>query len=254
LNIAVISPTAFLDSVGTLTKTHLVLAHIYMESEKYRDFYRNRVAEGDFVILDNSAYELGSSINITDLKHCVEDLKPTATFLPDVRFHAFKTMDHIEKGISILKEYDTMLLAVPQGSDYQQVIMCYHWISGIKEISGFGLYEEIGQVTGFKNRRQFLQHLENIDKVYSDKYYHLLGMEEDLSEIPRLAQFSWVNSIDSAKPVVYGLHGIAIQNINSSIQYPHRPNNYFNIRATTYMNLIRWNIICLQNWANNSQN
>ena len=58
MDVCFITPTPRLEEYATASTHHLVLAHIYEQDEVYRAFYRERVRQGDYVILDMSAYEL----------------------------------------------------------------------------------------------------------------------------------------------------------------------------------------------------
>ncbi len=55
MEFCIIGPTAGLERYATLSKTHLVLAHI--KDGAYVEFYRKRRTDGDWIILDNGAYE-----------------------------------------------------------------------------------------------------------------------------------------------------------------------------------------------------
>jgi hypothetical protein len=251
MKVAVISPTAFLEDYAAMSNYHLVLAHVYEEDMAYREFYKRAVKSGDFVMLDNSAYELGAAVSIEKLLDVIEDLQPTALFLPDVRFDMHATLKQAESALKELSEKysgEMMKFAVPQGKNLEEVVACYRELQQMG-IDGFGLYEEIGQVAGFKNRPEFLAYMEREGLVDTNKYYHCLGMEEDTSLIKEIAKFDWVSGIDSAKPVVYGLYGIAFSEEGPMVPYPHRPEGYFGLSRTDLDFVVRWNISMLQRWA-----
>ena len=252
MKVAVIAPTALLATQASRSNYHLVLAHVYETDELYREFYKYCVSKGDFVILDNSAYELGESVDVMKLKRIALDLKPTAMFLPDARFDMEKTLQLVKDALIVLKDVPVKKFAVPQGKDLEDILQCYQELSRM-DIDGFGLYEEIGEVAGMVNRPQFLSYLERSGLVNRDKYYHCLGMEENTKVVEEIGKFDWVGGIDSAKPVVYGLYGISFSEEGPRVPYPHRPKGYFDIVETEFEHIIQWNIEKLLKWANSAQ-
>ena len=65
-----------------------VLAHLLMEDTKhydkeYAEFYKNKLKEEEYSILDNSCYELGDSIDYKILYELGEQYKPSHLILPD---------------------------------------------------------------------------------------------------------------------------------------------------------------------------
>jgi len=251
MKVAVIAPTAYLHSYAGMSSYHLVLAHIYEEDALYRDYYKQRVAEGDFVILDNSAYELGGSVALARLEACANDLNPSAVFLPDTRFNARETKWQVMHALERFAGRPWKNLAVPQGNDLGEVLAMLDWYATQRYVHGIGLYEEIGTVCGFENRVQFLRYIDGTDLPLKKWHVHLLGMEEDVKAVADLAKISWVDGIDSAKPVVYGLNGIRILPEGAEKEYPHRPKGYFEIDTVDYKNdrIIEQNIRQLQIWA-----
>ena len=249
MKVALITPTPLLNKFAVRSPYHLVLAHEYTTDEAYRQFYKERSEAGDYVMLDNGAYELGESIPTRELYHIASDLNPTAIFLPDARFHTKRTMQLVTEALQFLYGSPWQLIGVPQGDNLESILECYDWLQRQSGVDGFGLYEEIGLVAGLGNRANFLRHLEETDRVDRSKYYHLLGMEEDMSMIEKLASFDWVSGIDSAKPIVYGLHGIRLLPDGPEAEYPHRPKGYFEISETQFEDIIVGNIEQTLNWA-----
>lgn len=79
MEFCILSPIAGLERYSTLSRHHLVLAHI--QHPKYVEFYRRRKAAGDFLILDNSAYE--GQQNNARLLHAIKLYSPDMVVLPD---------------------------------------------------------------------------------------------------------------------------------------------------------------------------
>lgn len=250
---AFITPTSMLKFFATKSKYHLVLAHIYLEDEEYRNFYKERVAAGDFVLLDNSAYELKVGLNVDILLQCALDLNPTAVFLPDSRFDTEATKKLALEAKEKLSGHGWKLFGVPQGSDLKEIIDCYTWFKEQDWIDGFGIYEEIGEVAGLGDRNDFLNYLEEQHLVDESKYYHLLGMEEDIAKISQLAKHPWASGIDSAKAVVYGLFNIRLSESGTTEAYPHRPKDYFSLPIANLVirDAIENNVKQVLSWCSN---
>ena len=62
----IITPISYLD-YAAWSQTHLVLAHLVDESEEYAEFYHQRSLFGEYIMMDNSAYELKEPYSPTKL-------------------------------------------------------------------------------------------------------------------------------------------------------------------------------------------
>lgn len=246
---ALITPTPLLNKFATRSKYQFVLAHVYAHDPMYRAFYMERALAGDSIIVDNGAYEFGEAIDLTELIECARELHPDVIVLPDVRFDREKTLARTGAAMKQLKGLGKHLIGVPQGKNREDILECYKALTAMG-VDGYGLYEEIGDVAGLGTRTDFCQYLEDNGYVDETKYYHLLGMEEDLTQIADLAQFLWVDGIDSCKAIVYGLSGIELTAKGTDKAYPHRPKDYFSIAETRYEAIIQNNITRVLGWAN----
>lgn len=249
MQVAIITPTPLLSEFASRSTYHLTLATNILEDPDYERYYKYRASMGDYVMLDNCAYELGAAISDLQLKMCIKAINPTAMFLPDVRFDSKTTLERVRKAIPIFKDMGVSLLAVPQGNSLEDVLYCYDELMKMEHIDGFGIYEEIGEVTGVGRRADFLKLLQDTGRVSETRVYHCLGMEEDVEQVKRLATFPWVMGVDSAKPVVYGIHGIALSQEGPLVPYPHRPKNYFEHKDVQFRSVIHQNITQVQQWA-----
>jgi hypothetical protein len=251
MKVCFITPTKMLYKVALKSDTHLVLAHKYVTDREYARFYDMRSDFGDYVMLDNSAYELGTSVSVDILKKVSKTLKPSAIFLPDKRFDCKTTLELVEDSIDKFGNIGSEFFAVPQGSNLEEVLHCYDKLSELP-IGGFGLYEEIGEVTKLGRRWDFLHYLEKTERVLEGKKYHMLGMEEDVQNISKLGEFKWATSIDSVKPIAYGLYGIKFhKTLGPLAKYPHRQKDYFETLETEFYDLVMHNCDQTQNWAQN---
>ena len=251
MEVALITPTAALNEFASRSKYHLVLADRILSDEAYREYYAYRAKMGDYIMLDNCAYELGQSLSEKQLLACVKGIKPTAMFLPDVRFKTKETLSLVEQALPKFREMcpNLKLLGVPQGSNLEEVLRCYNQLMALG-VDGFGIYEEIGEVTGLGRRADFLNYLSSHNRVSFNKTYHCLGMEEDVEQIKLLAEHPWVKGVDSAKPYVYGMFGVSLSQEGPKVPYPHRPKGYFeSVPVEEFRSTIHHNITMVQQWV-----
>lgn len=132
--IALISP---IRSLGTtlVSKTHMAIAPwVYQRDKRYVDFYRSRAEAGDYVILDNGAFETGQSIVAKDLIEVAESIGAKEIVVPDVFRDRKKSTKLTISSYKKLKDnFGGNLMIVPQGADEAD------WIEAFAE-----LYDKYG--------------------------------------------------------------------------------------------------------------
>jgi hypothetical protein len=105
-----------------------VLGHLIKLDEEYKEFYKKQLAGATFSILDNSAFELGSSISDTELISVARELRPTHLILPDTINNKATTLFTSER---FLKGYQQSLkdlfitpIGVVQGETFIELLEC----------------------------------------------------------------------------------------------------------------------------------
>jgi hypothetical protein len=234
MKMAIIAPNDLLEDCALLSSYHLILAHEYIKNTKYKEFYNYRSFVGDNIILDNGAFENNESILLEKLVEITTNLAPTTVIMPDSRFNSKTTLERTALAVKAFKNRGVRLMGVPQGNNKEDVLNCYNELLKIQEIDSIGIYEEIGDVTGLGTRADFCEYLEKHNLVEKNIYYHALGMEENLANAVKLNKFRWLEGIDSAKPIVYGLNNLSVLRPENYERYPHRPESYF---TTDYSDL-----------------
>jgi len=76
VKVAFITPVPELERFATASDYHLVLAHICEQYPEYVEFYRERVKQGDYIILDNSAFELSGSVEVEMIRRHADIIEP----------------------------------------------------------------------------------------------------------------------------------------------------------------------------------
>jgi hypothetical protein len=240
-----------LEEFAGASKYHLILAHVCEQSPEYTKFYRRKAAEGDYVILDNGAYELGESVQLDLLKKYAEIIHPSVVVLPDVRGDAGRTLERTVEGIHALRGGSWTLMGVPQAPLHEPgtYLWCLQQMYNLEGVGAIGIYPET-EAFSSKGRAGLAEAMETLGLIRAGYTYHMLGMNPNPVTLKALTKFPWIMGTDSVKPIAYGLYGVALEpHAGSLVEYPHRPKNYFDIVDTPFKALIRWNQQVVLSWA-----
>ena len=221
MRVAFVSPVGYLRDVQPFSDYHLCLTHKVIHEPRYRNFYAARSSLGDYIILDNGAVEKnGHSVPMRDIVTAAILIKPAVIVLPDFLFDGEKTLIELKNALRspalrLLKENKstagTKVAAVVQGIDEKE------WFKSFEELNG---YEEIDllcvpKVTGqtFGARWKALELIK--DKV--SKPCHLLGSwwQGTLDDVRREASYSFVQGIDTPKPIRLTVQGKGLDQWNT---------------------------------------
>ena len=211
ITIAPIVPTAYLEKVGLGAKVHLVLAHQVMSDTRYAAFYRRQ--SDTYVILDNSAFELGEAVATEVIIKTAGLIRPDEVVLPDVLYDAAKTLSRVT---AFLQEHKTAFpadmhfMAVPHGESLEEYISCYQELAGMPDVYALG----IGTIYNYKfpgGRKAIFKTLQERG-ILSDKPHHLLGLgDSGHMELRALKGYGVIRSCDSSAAYIQALHGMHIQ-------------------------------------------
>lgn len=205
----VIAPTAFLYTAMKFD-THLVLAHLVATDDSYQSFYKTRSRLGDFVIMDNGAFELGCSYEPDKLIELAHKCGADAIVLPDYPGKPpEQTIEAAIQLIPVTKEAGLRTFFCPQSmiGDTEGWISSYRWACDNPDIDMIGM-----SILGIPNA------LPHIPKSYArvvmtqllidrgifnfKKYHHYLGLNSAPNvELPSLIKMKALNSCDSSGPV-----------------------------------------------------
>lgn len=212
----VIVPTAYLTHYAAQSQRHLVLAHLVAKHPVYASFYRDRSANGDFIIMDNGAFELGGSYppeKLIELGHlCGAD----AIVLPDYPFQPSEvTVEAAVKWAPVIKDAGFRTMFVPQGEtgDLDGWTRSYVWAGNNGDVDIIGM-----SILGIPNalphipvpyaRVVMTQLLQTQGIFASNTYHHYLGLNSGPAlEIPPLLKMNALNSVDSSNPVWMAILG-----------------------------------------------
>jgi hypothetical protein len=258
ISFCAIPPTAHLAAFQQ--RYHLALAPRCLVDKRYFDFYKQRAAAGDYVILDNGAYEIGCSLNPRLVLRLAIDGGFREVVLPDVLRDAAGTFQALTAVGELLRQTardhpELSFMVVPQGTNADEwmqscedvVKLCeYYYVSSSRITIGIPKHAATfaGQVLG----RMYL--LRRLQRWFGGIHaIHLLGLDDQMREILFLMTIPelryQVRSIDSSKPIIHALNGDRLRTNYAWIAGPvyHRPQDYFSakLNAST-LDLARHNV------------
>lgn len=212
---ALVSPTSLLEHVQPFSNYHLILTYKVIYEPRYQRFYAERSKVGDYIILDNGAVEKGGrSVPLKDIVLAAVLTRPSLVILPDYLFDSHRTLDELENALRspqlrflrrILPE--VQLCAVVQGVDRGDWLECFHILNDPRNgIDALGIPKVTGQIFGHR-----WVVLEEVRKRVK-KTCHLLGVwwQDTLDDIRREASYSFVEGIDTPKPIRLAAHGLGL--------------------------------------------
>lgn len=219
MQFCVIPPTKLLSRFKQ--RCHLCLAHKVLENEWYAKFFRDTE---DYVILDNSAYELGTSLPWTEMLRAARYIEPREIVLPDILRNADATIAKVEEAFALGMPENVRVMAVPQGRNREEWSKCLAALLEKfgKQIDVIGVPVLCDSWPGTR--------LELLSCVPRALPIHLLGWDSQRYEVPIIAKeaFPNVRSVDSAKPIIMarGLNALVDVDFLRS-RYRARPSDYF---------------------------
>lgn len=246
---------------------HLILPHIVEKYPEYGEFYKRRIEAGDFVMLDNSAFELGKPIDAQIQKRIAYELNVNEVVLPDFLSDSKETLKSIEKTLStVYTNNDFSIAAVSQGKDIESYIDCFRQLVEIKEINTVCMpaiiefpVKNIGWEVPFRMPEMVLRRIYLIEHLYergiinelikSRKQIHLLGSYDQVElYYYRTKGYNFVRSNDSSSAFVHGqrgirytLTGLPCKKIEEKIDFGCSNLTEYQIDCVKHnMNMIKW--------------
>jgi hypothetical protein len=223
-----ITPISYLDLYATASTRHLVLAHLVDQYPAYADFYKLRSDLGDYIMMDNSAYELKEPYEPAKLIELGAMCGADAVVLPDYPFQpAQKTIEAAMEFAPQFKAAGFQTFFVPQSErgSFMDWVRAYKWAAANADIDIIGMsilgipnalpdidpaYARVVMTSLLKDRGLFATH----------KAHHYLGLNSGPAlEIPSLLRLGVLSSIDSSGPVWAGILGHSYTNEADSYQH-----------------------------------
>ena len=189
-----------------------VLGHLISLDKDYKNHYIERLKKSNFSILDNSAFELGKSIDPNELLRVAKELKPTHLILPDT-LHDMQTtiedsINFYRENVDFFQENNITPIGVVQGNSFEELALCYQ--SYLEHGIGYIAipFDCIKDSDWSIVRYLFFNYLCNSGLIEFAKDIHFLGIknpQELLLYSPK--QKSYISSIDTSSPIIHGWKG-----------------------------------------------
>jgi len=215
-----IAPFAYLHKVPKDESFHLILAHL-LGSKKYVNYYNKRREMGDYILLDNSAFEFKRPIEADEMLSMIKQSGINANCLvaPDYPFQpGIKTIKSAEKFVKQLRDkgldYDVMAVPQSEKGDWKGWLDCYRELTQIDGITHIGM-SCLGTVNAFQSVTQTTDVMVNrllasitlLQKDYIDVniWHHYLGAG-NINEIIIQRELGIINSMDTSSPIWCGVN------------------------------------------------
>jgi hypothetical protein len=205
------------------------LAQLYKKSEEYRAFFKQRVAEGKWVTLDNGVGD-HDFISQDELFAIMKDLMPSEIIPLDVLKDGDATFRNAVEFILRMREEGLLgkiqTMCVPQGNDLEEWLECYIKLSNLKEVDTIGMSKigipwVVSRSTKDQNiardRNVIFDYLTNEELLR--KPMHFLGAGS-CTEFEHYKGSPYVRSTDSCFTVFLGMQGVKFEPGHKRIPTP----------------------------------
>jgi hypothetical protein len=216
------SPLCLLDRSRSYNDYDYALVHLFETEPTYYQFFKDSVAQGRHVLLDNSIFELGTAFDSERYAHWIKELQPTEYIIPDVLESALGTMDNALDWKEKYSDLPGKTIGVVQGKTYEDLVQCYDYLDtviGVDKLAisfDYSYYLEVcphpNKWMGYAlGRVQTLTRLLNDGVINTKKPHHLLGCALPIEFMFYRKEFKWLESLDTSNPIVHALLGIGYE-------------------------------------------
>jgi hypothetical protein len=230
MKIGNIVPPSALRLLDAAEDYHLILAEVVARSDEYALFYSNRRLAGDFVILDNGAYEYGKTPDLDLLIAMAQYVWPSEVVLPD-DMHGpnchLETVRMSGEAVPKLRAAGLEhLMAVPHGHTIEEWVWCADALLQLACVDCLGIAEKDALKLAHGDRAVLMRELVWLGAPA----IHFLGMMEDMADVKSEVVREAVRGVDGSKLVVWGATGrVACPTARTMPHYPGRPKEYFEL-------------------------
>lgn len=213
-----ITPISYMHMYAGTSSRHLVLAHLVDRHPEYAAYYKERSDQGDYIMMDNSAYELKEPYSPSKLVELGDMCGADAIVLPDYPFQpAHRTIDAAQQFIPEFKAAGFATFFVPQSERYalDDWMLAYRFAVNdpgvdIIGMSILGIPNAIPSIDPAFARVVLTHSMISKGEFAFNKPHHYLGLNSGPAlEIPSLLRMGALTSIDSSGPVWAGILGHA---------------------------------------------
>lgn len=268
MKLGFITPTPHLEDFAVKSKFHLTLTHQVLDDDKYASFYSNRSLGGDYIVLDNSAFEKGFPMSTKDIYSAYMKIRPSEVVCPDVLQDGKATCESTSQ---FKKEFTSLInnpkfynnavsfMGVAQGKDLDDYLDCWDYLNNTVDTIGLSFIgiEKVLPHSSYTFARLMMLDILNKKGLLKEKPIHILGIGDNPLEIKIIQEspFSkYIRSNDSSSAFVHGSKGIRLDNkmglpitkIKDKLDFKC----YLPTKSYAYESVLH-NIKIMQQWTNN---
>jgi len=285
LKIGIICPTAHLEDFASQSNFHLILPHLFKKHPRYLEYYKYRVKNGDFVVQDNSIFELEESLPGVVLLETAELYEFSEVVAPEVLRSGEGSRKVLEDFLQFRSKNGAHVpvMAVAQGSTMDEIISYVFYLNEISEVSTIGLpfdtehlsdeYDSVRSLTLRRVLKRWnlvttLQKRAILMKVRI-KPIHLMGLSDGI-ELQYYKNYTYdkgnvyIRSNDSSSCFMHGSYliryserGLPCEKIKEKLSFSLNLREWNGVRFASFhdmKNCIDHNINMLKSFANYDSN
>jgi hypothetical protein len=201
-------PIALLEQSRGFNDYDYALVHLFEVFPEYYKFFKDSLAMGREVILDNSIFELGTAFDMDEFAKWIVKLRPTTYIVPDVLGSAAGTLENLrEWNEKYAHSMPGKSMGVLQGNSYEEIVACYlimeDWVDEIAICFHYPFYDQTdeGKMNG---RISLIAKLIRGGIINKHLDHHLLGCSLP-QEFAAYRHLDFIKSLDTSNPIVHGL-------------------------------------------------
>lgn len=230
------TPLCLLEDSRLFNDYDYCLPHLLDQEQGYQDYFLTSVAQGRYIIMDNSLHELGVAYDEDRLLHWIGVLRPNEFIVPDVWQDRTQSVVNARKWAQIKLPKGVEKVAVVQATTIHEAATCYQTYKdlGYKKIAfsyGASYYNDVvphankdlGKALG---RMSVISALYKTRVIEDNDRVHLLGCQVP-QEFGWYRGFKFIESIDTSNPVMAALEGIRYTNAGLTEKPKANMNDYF---------------------------
>ena len=264
MKIAHESPISIFNEIQKLTDSDYALVHLFEESPEYLQKFKDAIAAGREVILDNSIFELEEAFDSEKFAHWIIELEPTWYIVPDALEDYQRTRTNMIKwNRDWADRVPGKKIGVVQGKTYEEIKDCYEYMASLARVDMVAISFDYSYfrdsfphpnkyVSWMLGRVALLGRLLKEGVIDTKLPHHLLGcgLPQEF-QLYREAGYDWIYSIDTSNPVIHGLKGIYYKDQGLWDKESQKLFTMINSEVTsTQMEVIRHNVSRFRWFAN----
>ncbi len=209
-----------LKETGYLGSYHLLLAHdVVAQPKAYKAVFDDLPKAT--IIMDNSLIELGKPADVETMLTAIETVISDYVVMPDYLGQSLMTLEACRSFVEVIdKTNPHPLMAVPQGTNIEEVMYCAEQLARLNHVCAWGIPRHLTESLGTR-----LMVTDSLTRAFPQMSIHQLGFSSNLLDDFECTKMPNVMGIDSAMPIWLGLQSKSIESY--LVNHPSRPEDYW---------------------------